>query len=172
MTMTSIPTPDLSHLRTEDYDNVYEPAEDSFLLLDVLELELGSIKKAGPLLCVEIGGGSGIISTALSLQLPNSVFFVTDINPHACKASQSTAKQNGTKFEVINTRTLDFVQDRLQGNVDVLICNPPYVATEYKAIGSRDITAAFQEVEFEMIKSDNPANSNNEVQPSNLEMKK
>ena len=141
--MTSIPTPDLSHFQSEDYENIYEPAEDSFLLLDVLELELETIKKTEPLFCVEVGGGSGIISTALSLQLPNSVFFTTDINPDACKASQLTAKQNGTSIEVINTRTLQCLQERFGGCVDVLICNPPYVATEDRETGSRDIVAAW-----------------------------
>ncbi len=42
-------TPDTGHLAEEQFWSVYEPAEDSFLLLDSLELELARLRQLGPL---------------------------------------------------------------------------------------------------------------------------
>jgi len=39
------PTPDISHIAREDYDDIYEPSEDSFLLMDALENDSQAIKK-------------------------------------------------------------------------------------------------------------------------------
>ena len=97
-----------------------------------------------PLVCVEVGGGSGIISTALSLQLPLSLFLVTEVNEKACTAIQRTASHNGASVEVVRSRTLTGLAERLGHSVDLVLCNPPYVGTsEAEASGATDITAAW-----------------------------
>ena len=50
-----IATPDLSHLTRRDYLQVYEPAEDTFCLLDALEQDADRLRVAQPRLVVEIG---------------------------------------------------------------------------------------------------------------------
>ena len=51
-----IPTPDIGHLRQPKYrDNVYDPAEDTFALMDALEQDIDALKALDASLCVEIG---------------------------------------------------------------------------------------------------------------------
>lgn len=50
-----ISTPDTSHLSKEDFVHVYEPAEDTFCLLDALEQDADLLRRAKPRLVIEIG---------------------------------------------------------------------------------------------------------------------
>jgi release factor glutamine methyltransferase len=121
-------TPKYSHLTLKDFDNVYEPAEDSFLLLDALEDDLEFLLIKKPQICVEIGPGSGIIISALAkhLKYQSSGFFAVDINKFACKATKGTATENKVFVEVINMNLLNCFKPE---SVDLLVFNPPYVPT-------------------------------------------
>lgn len=89
-----------------------------------------------------MGGGSGILSTALALQLPSSWWTVTDINISACEAIVKTAKGNGAaNLEVVRTSVLSCLS--LKGKVDLLLCNPPYVATDEEEVGGQGLSAAW-----------------------------
>lgn len=99
-----LPTPSTSHV---DSDVIYEPAEDSFLLLDTLSStaesrflkeHFGSTQATSspsPLV-LEVGTGSGVILaflTANSQEIfgrTDILTIGTDVNPYACHATQQT----------------------------------------------------------------------------------
>lgn len=120
-----LPTPLFGDLE----DKVYDPSEDSFLLLDCFESELVWLNgrfNAG-VVC-EIGTGSGIVSTFIKKNiLKDSLVLTTDLNPHACRIALDTAKSNDTVLESFQMSLTTAFRENI---VDVLVFNPPYVPAE------------------------------------------
>lgn len=140
----SFPTPSFSHLNQEDYQNVYEPAEDTFLMMDALEKDAGSLKERRPLLCLEVGSGSGaLIAFLASILGPFCHYIATDINPIAAQCTSQTAKENGVNVCCVVTDLVECLVPHIFGKVDVLIFNPPYVVTESEEVGSHNIEASW-----------------------------
>nr|CAD7419988.1 unnamed protein product [Timema poppensis] len=135
-------TPDFTHLTAADYEHVYEPAEDTFLLLDALEEDLPFIQRLSPALCLEIGSGSGVVITALAKSLgPSSGYLAVDINPVACKATRGVGHTNGVSVDVVNS---DLVSGfRKQMVVDLLVFNPPYVVTDSAEVKGTGVSRAW-----------------------------
>ncbi|WVQ82633.1 hypothetical protein IAT38_004765 [Cryptococcus sp. DSM 104549] len=127
----SLPTPYIAHLTEDDYEHVYEPAEDSFILLDALEAEAEALRHSQPVVCVEIGSGSGIASVFLSKLLGpgSSLVISTDINLYACGATIRTAEANQVSLDPVRCSLMGPLIRQLGNKVDVLIFNPPYVPT-------------------------------------------
>ncbi|KAJ2960603.1 hypothetical protein NQZ79_g4056 [Umbelopsis isabellina] len=140
-----IPTPDLSHLSTSDYRNIYEPSEDTFLLLDALEADEKQLKELNPSVCLEIGSGSGCVTTFLGCLLkPNQPYLITtDINPKAAVATVMTGKKNGVSIDTVQTSLVTNLLPRLRNAVDVLCFNPPYAVTPSEEIGGQGIEASW-----------------------------
>ena len=116
------------YIHFPDFDSVYEPAEDSFILLDALEIEIEQIRELKPTLALEIGPGSGIISAALANLTVNErnhqklcFVFSCDINLSACNATNRTAYHNNVSgnLEVICCNLLESIKDRLLQNIDL-----------------------------------------------------
>jgi len=126
-----LPTPVTSHLTRADFDNhVYEPAEDTFILLDALEADADDLASKQPLICLEIGSGSGCVSAFVAaMRGPSIVSLCTDVNVHATRATLRTGVANKTRLDVIHGSFADALADRLRHSVDLLIFNPPYVPT-------------------------------------------
>ncbi|WP_407355964.1 HemK2/MTQ2 family protein methyltransferase [Methanolobus sp. WCC5] len=96
-------------------EQVYEPAEDSFLLADSA---LGIIMDDMNVL--EIGTGSGFVSAVLQANRKITLL-ATDISPFAA----SCARSNG--IEVIRTDMFKGIKNKRQ--FDIVIFNPPYLPT-------------------------------------------
>ncbi|KAI7834515.1 S-adenosyl-L-methionine-dependent methyltransferase [Kickxella alabastrina] len=131
-------TPDTQHLRDTKYSTVYEPAEDTYLLLDALENDQSTLHSNPPTICVEIGSGSGCVSAFLGqlLHPTRALILSIDINAAATEATkETTLKTNcSAAFEQCRTRFVQSMSDRLAGGVDVLLFNPPYVVTPSEEI--------------------------------------
>ncbi len=93
-------------------DEIYQPAEDTFLLLEAARKEAKPDDSA-----IEIGCGSAIISREIS-PLVKSII-ATDINPHAARKAQESgvASIRADLFRGINAK------------FDLVIFNPPYLPT-------------------------------------------
>ena len=150
-----LPTPHTSHV---PYERVYEPAEDSFLLLDTFSSSseksfLSSrFRNAAPLI-LEVGTGSGVVLAFVNAHA-ETLFGTTavltagvDLNPFACSATAATVKQAqddnpGTHGTSLGSCMADLTSPFKDGAVDVLIFNPPYVPTS--EMPSRPETFAHQ----------------------------
>lgn len=121
-------------LSDEELNTVYEPSEDSYLLMDALEADLESLHAMKPRICLEIGSGSGIVITALAMALKrhNVQFIAIDINPDACRVTRRTSLINSVDIDVIQMNLLDCI--RIKYTFDIILFNPPYVVTEYNEV--------------------------------------
>ncbi|GAA6007149.1 hypothetical protein JCM10207_001525 [Rhodosporidiobolus poonsookiae] len=125
-----IPTPTYSHLSAADFDDVYEPAEDTFILLDALEQDQDILK--GSRVCLEVGSGSGCVSAFLGAVCGKSsaLYLTTDLNPPSTLATLRTGAANSVPLLPVLTDLTASLLPRLERQVDVLIFNPPYVETD------------------------------------------
>ena len=140
------PTPQPTIPDAVDFQHVYEPSDDTFLLVDALTAERERLSQLRPGLCVEIGSGSGCVITHLASMLPHAMLLAGDINRVAAAATLATAAAN-TYHARVDAVQMDLLSALRPGSIDVLIFNPPYVPTSdeelEEAERTTDISAAW-----------------------------
>lgn len=133
-----LPTPSTFHVNT---DCIYEPAEDSFLLLDTLSSpsEVRFLKKRfligatdsqlspSPII-LEVGTGSGVVLAFLTAHA-DKIFgradvlsLGTDVNPFACQATEQTVLQ-ACREESQGLRTKKDIKERNANHHPLAILN-------------------------------------------------
>ncbi|XP_040432454.1 methyltransferase N6AMT1 isoform X1 [Cygnus olor] len=138
----ALPTPRYEHVGR--FGEVYAPAEDTFLLLDALERDAARLRDAGIDICLEIGSGSGVVSTFLASIIGSSALYIcTDINPMAAYCTLETALLNNVHLQPVITDLVNGLSPRLNGKVDLLLFNPPYVVTPSEEVKSHGIETSW-----------------------------
>jgi|JI6StandDraft_1071083.scaffolds.fasta_scaffold05113_11 hypothetical protein len=115
----------------EDFDYVYPPGDDSYLMLSVLyqEVERGLVGQHD---CIaEVGSGSGILlahfySWLRSKNVEPRIAVATDINIEACQFSQKYYRLYNLPIESVCSSILNNLRIR----PSLILCNPPYIPTE------------------------------------------
>lgn len=96
---------------------VYNPNDDSYLLLKVIEVEEGER-------FLEMGSGSGLI--AIHAARAGADVLAADINPHAVECTRRNALRNDAKVEAVQSDLFE----KISQSFDVIAFNPPYLPEE------------------------------------------
>ncbi|AFZ81338.1 hypothetical protein BEWA_007470 [Theileria equi strain WA] len=161
-------TIDYSHMDNSTYkENVYTPSEDTFFFVDILKEDIPRILALEPLFVLEVGSGSGYISTYLlklfESHLSNGSNVPLALESEIVRTDHSEAIQH-LPFLVavdINNRANESTMDMFKLNsvssysdvvcidllgestvnrfFDLVLFNPPYVPCEYGLSGSQNL---------------------------------
>jgi len=93
---------------------IYQPAEDSYLLLDV-------VKKFARGKVLEIGTATGILSEGAASKKNVEKVLALDINPECIKYCKKNIKSSKIKFIVSD------MYSKVKGKFDTVMFNPPYL---------------------------------------------
>jgi release factor glutamine methyltransferase len=110
------------HLEVAVGPGVFVPRPETELLVG---WALGTLRGPAPTV-VDLCSGSGAIALSVALEAPDSVVYAVEHAPEALEWLRRNA--TGTPVEVVAGDATDpAVLSKLDGRVDLVLCNPPYV---------------------------------------------
>lgn len=115
-----------------NHPNVYEPAEDTFILLENLRVERSDR-------VLEIGTGTGII--AIKASMNSRMVVATDINPYAIEcATENIIANKSFNIEIRKGNLFEPVKGE---KFDLILFNTPYLPTDDEEKINDELNAAW-----------------------------
>jgi release factor glutamine methyltransferase len=99
-------------------ENVYDPAEDSFLFAENLQVKTGAR-------VLDLGTGTGILGILASKQASEVVS--ADLNPYAARCAKLNAQRNGIKGNMNFLQGDLFTPLKETAKFDLILFNAPYL---------------------------------------------
>jgi release factor glutamine methyltransferase len=103
------------------WENVYEPAEDSFLFAENLNVHEGEK-------VLDMGTGCGILGILAAKKA--STVVAVDVNPHAVRCAKENAALNDVRSKMAFVQGDLFTPLREEEKFDVVLFNAPYLPTD------------------------------------------
>ena len=103
----------------------------------IIGISIDALLKNNNPVIVDVGTGSGCIGITLALEMPHSKVFGIDISD----AALSIAKKNAALYNLKNIDfiKMDFLNQDINHNVDLLVSNPPYIPKKEICTLMRDV---------------------------------
>ncbi|WP_203636899.1 peptide chain release factor N(5)-glutamine methyltransferase, partial [Thermobrachium celere] len=81
---------------------------------------------------VDVGCGSGAISITLAKEIEGSTVYALDLMETPIKVTKINAKRLGVedRVKVLKSDVFESLPKELEGNVDIVVSNPPYIKDE------------------------------------------
>ena len=110
--------------------DVLVPRQETEFLVEAV-LEYARSRGDHALTIADIGTGSGTIAVALASHLPNATVYATDVSREALRVAEGNIRRHGLEGRVY-LRHGDLFE-ALDGPVDVVVSNPPYLRDDEAA---------------------------------------
>jgi release factor glutamine methyltransferase len=125
-------------LRVGVRPGVFVPRPETEVLVQVV---LDAVAEVESPVVVDVCTGSGAVALAIKDERPDASVLAIDLSPEAVALARENAETLGLEMAVFEGSLLDPLPLDLRGEVDVVVCNPPYVAPEQRDSLPPDVRA-------------------------------
>lgn len=125
-------------LNLEVTPDVLIPRPETEHVVEVALARLGQHRSRMPLRLADVGTGSGCLAIALARELPQALVYATDISRAALDVARRNAARHGLagRISFLESPLLASIPSR---SLDVVVSNPPYIATRDAASLPREV---------------------------------